>query len=490
MRATQYSLLEDHSPLNIMKSWLNLAADSEFSLLNLPYGIFSTNDLPRRDGVAVGDFVLDLTGLSSTGLLDSCGIAWLALDHTSLNDYAELEPAFHASVTMHLPFRAGDYTDFFVGVNHARNCNLVLRGSPSLHPGYTEQPMGYHGRASSITVSGTPILRPHGQMVVNSVPTSQLSKKLDFEVEFAAFIGKGNAHGEAVTVEEATKHIFGYVLLNDWSARDIQVREQFPLGPFNAKNFATTISPWVVTGAALQSCLTEPLMAMIAHHTVGGCPLRSGDLIATGTLSGAYRESLGCLLEITENGKRPVTSITGKPAGAVTWLEDGDIVQLRARLVREPHVGIGFGNTGTMPQDTISGLPTIKRVITTHNPVTGASVLLDYEQPKWESRREGSVGFNNIYTTTGFPCDINEHRDVIQHEAVINSGKLGLVNPRGSVCRIVDICPQNPEPLMHRTQSIDYGVVLQGTVELILDSGESTVLHAGDVVVQRATMHA
>lgn len=291
----------------------------------------------------------------------------------------------------HLPLTIGDYTDFFVGRNHAYNCGVIFRDAANaLAPNYNHLPVGYHGRASSIVVSGTDVRRPHGQMLdQNKKPIQGPCQKLDFELEMAAFICKPNPMGEPVPVDDAEESIFGLVLMNDWSARDIQMWESNPLGPFNGKNFGTSISPWVILPDALQPFEATgldpqverlPYLAerkeknmydirlavsvapkggkptevchssmkyllfsfpqMLAHHTRGGCPMRVGDMIASGTISGTTKDECGCLLERTENGKLSVQIDGGQER---LFLHDGDVVTLSGVAGSEETGLVGFG---------------------------------------------------------------------------------------------------------------------------------------------------
>ncbi|KAK3492644.1 uncharacterized protein B0T23DRAFT_380147 [Neurospora hispaniola] len=297
---------------------------------------------------------------------------------------------------MHLPMVIGDYTDFYAGYHHAYAVGVMFRGPENaLQPNYTHLPVGYHGRASSIVVSGTPVRRPVGQILQDPKadpkrPTVAPTQRLDIELELGCFISKSNPLGQPVGIDEAEEHVFGYVLLNDWSARDIQAWEYVPLGPFNGKNFATTISPWVVLADALEPFrtkgienptpvqeylkekkeatvydihlevdLTTPegntstvaktngknLMwsfpQMIAHHTLGGCPLRPGDLLGSGTISGPVPEQSGSLLELSEGGKREFQLSGGNETR--TFLKDGDTVTLRGFCVGEAGGRVGFG---------------------------------------------------------------------------------------------------------------------------------------------------
>ncbi|EXJ69400.1 fumarylacetoacetase [Cladophialophora psammophila CBS 110553] len=407
-----------------MDTWVEDHHQSGFSVQNLPYGIFSAPERDRRIGVAIGRHILDLKVLAEKGTFAALDIDKTTLEEQTLNRYAALGQGVHRKVRaflqsilradtslgrflrddaalkkealvprqkaeMHLPFDIGDYTDFFTSPYHAQNVGALRpRPLPGTQPPESmyNMPLGYHGRSSSVVVSGTPVRRPRGQFLVNEAPAFGPSQKLDFEVEFAAFIGKGNEHGIAIPVVEAEEHIFGVVLMNDWSARDIQSTEATPLGPFNGKNFCTTISPWVVPLDALELLRTKPVPShtsllpylqearkdtvydipidvfleldsqeyhlvqgntknilfsfaqMIAHHTAGGCPLKSGDLIGTGTLSGSTPSELGCLLEATRNGSQPLEGSTldvHKRKISRAWLEDGDVIKFRV------------GNTGS-----------------------------------------------------------------------------------------------------------------------------------------------
>lgn len=268
-----------------------------------------------------------------------------------------------------LPARIGDYTDFYTSIHHATNIGKQFRPAAPLLPNYKWVPIGYHGRASSIIVSGKNFQRPVGQLMLPgaSTPVLQPSRRLDIELELGAFIGAGNALGESIAIDDAESHVFGFTLLNDWSARDIQGWEYQPLGPFLSKNFATSISPWVVTMEALAPYRVAPparergeapvricstnyrhaywtLAQMLAHHTVGGCNLQSGDLLGTGTLSGPGPNEAAALIELTVGGKQPI----GLPDGEQrSWLEDGDTIVLRGWCERPGAVPIGFGACST-----------------------------------------------------------------------------------------------------------------------------------------------
>lgn len=306
-----------------MASWVHIPKDSDFSLHNLPYGVFSTSDLSPRIGVAIGNSVLDLKGLAEAGIFDGLKIDLDVFQQSTLNDYASLGHAVHRrvrtslqellqrdttlgsqlrdndhlcaralvpvdQVKLHLPIVVGDYTDHFLGLPHAKTVSTPFTGTPShrpqltrraqsagfLRPGATieqlipsfwDAPAAYHGRSSTVVVSGTPIPRPKGQISIDGKSVASLCQKLDFEVEFACVISKGNEFGVSIPIEQAEEHIFGFVLLNDWSARDFQKNEH---NPFTSKNFATSISPWVVPFDAL-----EPFRAVVTHEDVRTLPL-------------------------------------------------------------------------------------------------------------------------------------------------------------------------------------------------------------------------
>ncbi|MGK7869069.1 fumarylacetoacetase [Falsiroseomonas sp. E2-1-a20] len=399
---------------------------ADFPIQNLPLGIFSAAGGARRAGVAIGDMILDLAAALEAGLLS--GVAAEAVAATgdgTLNGLFALgaaprqalraqvadllaegadaqAPLLHNSgnCTLHLPARIGDYTDFFAGIQHATNVGALFRPDNPLLPNYKHVPIGYHGRASSIVPSGTALRRPNGQRkpAAEAEPSFGPSRNLDYELELGIWIGPGNALGEPIPIGQAAGHIAGYGLLNDWSARDIQGWEYQPLGPFLAKNFGSTLSPWVITpeamapfrvaqparpegdpkpmdylwdeadqaggalGLELEVWLTVPgaepfrlsqgdaqglywtPAQMVAHHACGGCNLQPGDLFGTGTISTAT--GYGSLLEITQGGRKPLAL----PSGATRrFLEDGDTITLRARARREGFAGIGFGDcTGTI----------------------------------------------------------------------------------------------------------------------------------------------
>lgn len=395
-----------------LKSWLTSANDPacDFPIQNLPYGVFSTTAQPSpRVGVAIGDAILDLAVLERAGAIRAKGAAqpvfaqgrlnafialghdaWrdmraqlsglLAADNGALRDDTALRAQAlvpQAGATLHLPVDIPGYTDFYSSKEHATNVGSMFRDPKNaLLPNWSEIPIGYNGRASSVVVSGTPVRRPNGQIKLpdSDRPIFSACRKLDIELETGFIVGQGNALGEPIACNEAESHIFGMVLLNDWSARDIQTWEYVPLGPFNAKTFATTISPWIVTLDALAPFRTqqpaqspEPLpylrhegahafdihleVAMraasakhattitrtnfkymywtmaqqLAHHTVSGCNTRVGDLMGSGTISGPTPDSFGSLLELTWNGKHPLSLDGGEKRA---FIEDGDELTL------------------------------------------------------------------------------------------------------------------------------------------------------------------
>ncbi len=398
-------------------SWLPIAPESDFSVHNLPFGIFSAPGRPRRAGVAIGDWIIDLAAGDTLGLFAGLGIDPGVFHAISLNPFIALGKATtngirarlavalvdptsplrnsqalvpRAEATMHLPIEIGDYTDFYSSIDHATNVGTMFRDpANALLPNWRHLPVGYHGRASSIVVSGTSIRRPAGQVLPKgaATPVFAATSRLDFELEIAFVIGKDSTLGESIPVGRAEEYIFGLVLFNDWSARDIQQWEYVPLGPFLAKNFASSISPWIVplealdpfrvagqpqepavmpyldtNGAghldlALEVGLTPAgadetivsrsnarhlywsMAQQLAHHTVNGCNVRVGDLMASGTISGPDPASYGSMLELSWAGSRPVPLRSG---GERTYLEDGDTITLCGHAVRED-VRVGFG---------------------------------------------------------------------------------------------------------------------------------------------------
>ncbi len=404
---------ETHDPA--LESWVESANDpgTDFPLQNLPFGRFRTAPSAAwRIGIAIGDQVLDLqaAGLIETQdmnalmgagaerrreirLAASRGLRRGSREQSRFA--AALQPL--AKVELGLPCTIGDYTDFYAGIHHATAVGRLMRPDNPLLPNYKWVPIGYHGRASSIVASGTPFRRPHGQIKPADAaqPSLAPTRRLDYELEMGIFSGRGNALGEPVPIERAEAHIFGLVLLNDWSARDVQAWEYQPLGPFLAKSFATTISPWIVTlealapfrvpfarpagdpqplpyldspanreqgmfDIALEAWLKTPRMQapqrltrsnfrdaywtiaqLVAHHTVNGCNLQPGDLFGSGTISGPAPDQGGSLLELTAGGKQPLALADGETRA---FLEDGDTVILRAFCERPGFRRIGFGD--------------------------------------------------------------------------------------------------------------------------------------------------
>ncbi len=410
------------------RSWVESANGDgcDYPIQNLPFGVFEGDDGAARIGVAIGAQVLDVSAAIETEALPLTGESACALCAATLNDFMSLGPAaWHdvrvaigdlldaesprqdrlvrpmAETVMRLPATIHDYTDFYAARCHATNVGRMFRpdGDP-LMPNWLHLPVGYHGRASSIVVSGTDIRRPHGQLKPDdAAPVHGVCKLLDHELEFGAFVGPGNAMGSPIGIADAMQHLFGVVILNDWSARDVQKWEYQPLGPFNAKNFASTISPWIVTMEALEPyrsegpareasdpplldylkpapgstdaidvtaevCLSSAAMRdagtdalrisrgsladlswsfsqMLAHHTSTGCPMRPGDLLGSGTVSGPDKESRGCLLELTWRGTEPIDLPDGTQR---RFLQDGDELTIKAWCEREGAARIGFGS--------------------------------------------------------------------------------------------------------------------------------------------------
>src|SRR6266542_3764620 len=416
-----------------LRSFIEIAKDSPFPIQNLSFGVFQPKEAKPRVGVAIGDLIVDLSVLEELGHFRSSEFrepvlsgsrmdrhvfsedslnAFLALgrpawrrareivqhllsDETpTLRDDAELRArVFHAQqdVLMKLPVRIGNYTDFYSSYHHSHNVGTMLRGPENaLMPNWKWLPVAYHGRASSVVISGTDVHRPQGQVKPPdaSIPTFGPTKSLDYELEMAFLIGPGNSLGEPVPIDRAVDHIFGLVLMNDWSARDIQAWEFQPLGPFLAKNFCTSISRWVVTLEALEpfrrplpkqdpkpmpylrakddftfdiqleaSLQTSSMNAahvitrtnfqnlywsiaqQLAHHTINGCNLQPGDLLASGTISGPTEESRGCMLELTWRG----ANLLKLPHDETRkWLEDGDTLAISGWCQGDGY-RVGFG---------------------------------------------------------------------------------------------------------------------------------------------------
>jgi fumarylacetoacetase len=414
---------ETHDPA--LTSWVKGASTgSEFPVQNLPLGLFSSGIGNARIGVAIGEMVLDLTAIAA--LLPANVQA--ALREPTLNHLfgldridrlalrrrlsellsqerhrSAVEPALHerSACTMHLPAKIGDYTDFYVGIHHATNIGKLFRPDAPLLPNYKHVPIGYHGRASSVRPSGEPVRRPRGQRKAadSELPVFGPTARLDYELELGVWIGSGNPLGETIPIDQAADAIAGLCLLNDWSARDLQAWEYQPLGPFLAKNFHTTISPWVITMEALApfrvpqparpkgdpqplGYLLDPsdqaaggfsielevalssarmraegipafrlsigpatnmywtVAQIVTHHASNGCNLNAGDLLGTGTISDARPEGFGSLIEITRGGAITVELPTGERR---TFIEDGDEILMSARAVADGRVSIGFG---------------------------------------------------------------------------------------------------------------------------------------------------
>jgi len=424
---------ETHDPNR--RSWVDSANDpaSDFPIQNLPFGVFRRREGGggARVGVAIGDQIVDVSACASAGFLTTeASLAAERCNQPQLNDLmmlgrsattalrralsAFLEAGAHhegedrsrvlipmRDAELLLPAKIGDYTDFYASIEHATNVGSMFRPDNPLLPNYKWVPIGYHGRASSIVVSGTNVRRPVGQTRdgTNGSPTFGASRRLDYELEIGAFIGVGNALGTPIAIEDVDDHLFGLCLLNDWSARDIQTWEYQPLGPFLAKNFASTISPWVVTIDALEPFRAparsravgdpEPLSylsssrnakagafaitlevslsssamrnagmpafvvsssefanmywtvgQMVTHHASNGCNLVPGDLLGSGTVSGSSKDSRGCLLERTWRGTEPLQLPTGETR---SFLEDGDEVIIRGFCNRDGARRIGLG---------------------------------------------------------------------------------------------------------------------------------------------------
>ncbi|MBI1394666.1 MAG: fumarylacetoacetase [Betaproteobacteria bacterium] len=427
---------ETHDPS--LRSWVESAnaRTTDFPIQNLPFAVFRRrgSDENWRGGVAIGDQVVDLARVLAAGALsgtagdalaaaaEPClnrfmGLgadAWSALRLALSRSLREGAPArstwqaflvAQADVEFRVPARVGDYTDFYTSIHHATNVGRLFRPDNPLLPNYRWVPIGYHGRASSLGVSGQSFRRPHGQLRAGTDdPRLAASQRMDYELELGVFVGPGNAAGEAIPIEAAERHVFGICLLNDWSARDIQAWEYQPLGPFLSKNFATTVSPWIVTAEALapfrvrwergaddpqplpyldsqanrdagaydirlevrletdrmrREGRSAPVLSrtsfrhaywtvaqMVAHHTVNGCNLEPGDLFGTGTQSGPGEGEAGSLLELSQGGKQPVAIGDGETR---TFLEDGDAVIFRGWCERDGAARIGFGEVrGTL----------------------------------------------------------------------------------------------------------------------------------------------
>ena len=413
-----------HDPA--LKSWVPVPEGSDFPIQNLPFGVFRPGaGFHPRVGVAIGGHVLDLSVLESNGLFDGPELeARSVFAESSLNAFMALgRPAWKEArarisellsvgnallrddeqlrmkallpmdeVVMELPAQIGDYTDFYSSREHATNVGIMFRGKDNaLMPNWLHLPVGYHGRASSVVVSGTPVRRPKGQTLPADAdaPVFGPTRLFDFELEVGFFVGPGNELGKPISIDRAEEHIFGLVIVNDWSARDVQKWEYQPLGPFNAKNFATSVSPWVVTLEALEpfraegpkqddpapldylrsagnpsydidlevllqtESMSEPqrialsnfrylywnMQQQLTHHTVTGCNTRPGDMMASGTISGPDKSMFGSLLEITWRGEQPIELPGGETR---KFMQDGDTLIMRGWASRDG-VRIGFG---------------------------------------------------------------------------------------------------------------------------------------------------
>ncbi len=409
-----------------LRSWVEVPTNSDFPIQNLPFGIFKKEGLPPRLGVAIGEQVADLQVLAEHGFFDDLGIDrvifaqpylndFIALGKTKTNavrerlsqildkdleewDASELASFFlypQRAVQMLLPVKVSDYTDFYSSLEHANNVGSMFRDPANpLLPNWRHLPVAYHGRASSIVVSGTPIGRPQGQLLLPGTeqPVFGYTQELDFELEVAFIVGRPTALGQSIPTAEAEAYIFGLVLFNDWSARDIQRWEYQPLGPFLSKNFASTISPWVVTLEALDPFRTDSpqqtpevlpylqytgqksfdihlevilqtakgtaqsicrsnfknlywnMSQQLAHHTVNGCNVNVGDMLASGTISGASPDSYGSMLELTWRGTKPMAMPDGTER---KFIEDGDTIVFKGWCEKEGH-RIGFGEASGM----------------------------------------------------------------------------------------------------------------------------------------------
>jgi fumarylacetoacetase len=428
---------ETHDPA--LRSWIDSANEenSDFPVQNLPYGVFKRRETSEavRVGVAIGDQIFDIAAANEAGLFDdesrkaagACAhnslnsLMALGLEHWSglrrrLSEILRVDTPLAgesrgkaesclvpiAEAELRLPARIGDYTDFYASVYHATNVGSMFRPDNPLLPNYKYVPIAYHGRASSVVVSGSEIRRPWGQTRPDDAvaPAYGPSRLLDYELEVGFFVGPGNPLGKPIPIGEAHRHIFGLCIVNDWSARDIQKWEYQPLGPFLAKSFATTVSPWVVTLEALEPygvpCFARPdtdpqpldylsdpddaarggidvtlevfletaqmreksiepvrltkgnfkdmywtIAQMLTHHSSNGCNLLPGDLLASGTVSGTEKDSRGCLLELTWRGEDPVQLPTGEER---RFLDDGDQVIITAHCRRDGFARVGFGD--------------------------------------------------------------------------------------------------------------------------------------------------
>ena len=400
-----------------MNTWKEISENHDFSIHNLPWGIFSEEDGNKRIGMAIGDEVIDMAYVASLDILKEFKVPSSIWHRDDLNDFISLGKAVTSGirlsiqkeltnkesvlrdkskafipidqVSLHMPVRVNDYTDFYSSIEHATNVGKMFRDPENaLLPNWKHLPVGYHGRASSIVVSGTPIKRPVGQVKPNDGhPVLSPSKRLDFELEMGAIIGKSSTLGSRISTGEAEEYIFGMVLFNDWSARDIQKWEYVPLGPFLGKSFASSISPWVIPLEALDPFKVEGpvqdpavlsyleyegdknyklnlevkietsngnqttvsksnfkymywnMCQQIAHHTINGCNLNVGDIMASGTISGPTEDSFGSMLELSWAGQKPIQLNDGTQR---SFLHDGDSVLMKAYGIKD-QVRVGFG---------------------------------------------------------------------------------------------------------------------------------------------------
>jgi len=399
-------------------NWLHISDTHDFSVHNLPYGVFDRDGRPTP-GVAIGDFIIDLRACMNRGILTQLELPSQVFESDTLNEFIALgKPTWSAmrkwlqgelntadsslyqnqkeilvnrlTSKMYLPVQIGDYTDFYSSIEHATNVGIMFRDpANALLPNWKHLPVGYHGRASSIVISDTDVIRPKGQTLPPGAETPVFgpTKRLDFELEMAFVVGRENKLGQSIKVDDAEDFIFGMVVFNDWSARDIQKWEYVPLGPFLAKSFASTISPWIVTMDALAPFKSDKIpqdpevlpylqsdktsnydiklevvldtadgsstvlsksnfkymywnMAQqLAHHTVNGCNVRVGDMMASGTISGKDPNSYGSMLELSWSGKNPILLSNGETR---TFIDDGDVVSMKANC-ENGIIGIGFG---------------------------------------------------------------------------------------------------------------------------------------------------
>lgn len=404
-----------------MKSWVDIPKNSDFSIYNIPFGIFSVKNSKKRVGVAIGDMIVDLKASYDLGIFNEIPLDHDVFENKYLNDFIALGKSItkkirliiqselcsdssvlkesnalikQSDVMMHLPLMIGDYTDFYSSIEHATNIGSMFRDPTNpLLPNWKHIPVGYHGRASSIIVSGQDVIRPKGQVLPlnEETPVFQASSRVDFELEMGFVIGKKSNLGQSISTKEAEEYIFGKVLFNDWSARDIQKWEYVPLGPFLGKSFASSISPWIVTLDALEEFKVEGpqqtpdvlpylqydglrnydinlevsiqpensiesivcksnfkymywnMVQQLAHHTINGCNINIGDIMASGTISGKDKRSYGSMLELSWGGKNPVTLDDGESR---VFINDNDTVIMRGYCERNGK-RVGFGEVRT-----------------------------------------------------------------------------------------------------------------------------------------------